>query len=83
MYLGAEIIRQVVGVSSWRMAIAGIAIAGGIMLVAAFFLFEQTRYIRPHMDLLAHVAEGVVLEKVHKPGVQTEHHHSRLIRRRP
>lgn len=65
VYLGVPIGTQIIEVSSWRMAFAGLAITEGVMLLALFFFFLEPVYKREHVDPLANMSEEAVLEKVH------------------
>ena len=65
VYLGVPIGTQIIQVSSWRMAFAGLAITEGVLLLALFFVFFEPVYKREHVDPLANMSEDAVLEKVH------------------
>jgi MFS family permease len=71
-YLGTVIGNQIIAISSWRTAFAGLAIAEGIMLLATFLFFHEPQYRRFHVDPLANMAEEVILEKINDPTLHEE-----------
>jgi hypothetical protein len=72
VYLGVVIAIQVIGVSSWRMAFAGLAISEGVMLLLTFLFFHEPVFKRFHVDPLANMSEDAVLEKRNDPTFHEE-----------
>jgi hypothetical protein len=72
VYLGVVIAIQVIGISSWRMAFAGLAISEGVMLLLTFLFFHEPVYKRFHVDPLANMSEDAVLEKRNDPTFHEE-----------